>query len=237
MSRLTRWMDRRFYPKHMDNWDDELFRAEILRHLKPDFQVLDLGAGAGNVTQMNFRGECARVVGVDPSEQVFANPHLDEAQMGLGNAIPCSDASFDLVFSDNVLEHLENSVDTFREVYRVLRPGGVLLVKTPNFWHYMPLIASITPLRFHEFYNAFRGRSAEHTFPTLYRCTTPARIRECARQSGLEVLSHSLTEGRPHYLRVSGLTYWFGLLYERLVNASEQLARFRILLIATMRKP
>jgi hypothetical protein len=44
-------------------------------------------------------------------------------------------------------------------------------------------------------------------------------------------------EGRPEYLRLTFLTYIFGLFYERIVNASDRLARWRILLIAELRKP
>jgi hypothetical protein len=44
-------------------------------------------------------------------------------------------------------------------------------------------------------------------------------------------------EGRPEYLRLTALTYAVGLLYERIVNALPFLARYRILLIAVLRKP
>lgn len=65
MGKMTAWMDRRFYPKHRANWDDWLFRERILAHVKPGTSVLDLGAGAGIVEQMDFRGLGARICGVD----------------------------------------------------------------------------------------------------------------------------------------------------------------------------
>src|SRR5207244_12001098 len=82
------WLDRRLYPDYRDRWDDELFRTRILRHLTPDMRVLDLGAGAGRVTQMNFRGLAATVVGIDPDEAVKTNPFLDEAHVGGGESHP-----------------------------------------------------------------------------------------------------------------------------------------------------
>ena len=63
---LVGWLDRVLYPHQADHWDDEIFRARILAHLTPASRVLDIGAGAGRVTQMNFRGQAARVVGLDP---------------------------------------------------------------------------------------------------------------------------------------------------------------------------
>jgi hypothetical protein len=53
---LTRWIDRTWYPRHDRNWDDLLFREKVLAKLTPSSKVLDLGAGAGIVKEMNFRG-------------------------------------------------------------------------------------------------------------------------------------------------------------------------------------
>jgi len=170
LTSLTRRLDALLYPGVEDHWDDRAFRERILDHLSQQaMEVLELGAGAGVVEQMDFREEAARVCGIDPDERVVRNPHLDEAKVGVGEAIPYPDASFDLVFACNVLEHLERPRAVFQEVRRVLRPGGVFLAKTPNRWHYVPLIASLTPHGFHEWVNRLRGREEGDTFPTLYR--------------------------------------------------------------------
>ncbi|HVS10503.1 MAG TPA: glycosyltransferase [Planctomycetota bacterium] len=235
--RAVRWLDRRLYPGFGARWDDELLRREVLRVLAPGHRLLDLGAGAGIVPQMDFRGRAARVCGVDPDPRVRENPHLDEGRIGLGDAIPYPDRSFDVVVADNVLEHLDEPEVVLREVSRLLRPGGVFLAKTPNARHYMPLIARMTPHRFHRRINRLRGRAEVDTFPTRYRANTPARIRSLARAAGLEVRSVRCIEGRPEYLRFGALTYAAGWLYERLVNSTECLAPFRLVLIAVLEKP
>jgi hypothetical protein len=76
------WIDRTFYPGYGPNWDDALFREQVLRRLGPNLCLLDLGAGAGIVPQMNFRGLAARVCGLDPDPRVVDNPYLDEAKVG-----------------------------------------------------------------------------------------------------------------------------------------------------------
>jgi len=233
VAKLDRWL----YPTLADHWDDERFRIRILERLRPGMHILDLGAGAGHVRQMDFRGQGVHVCGVDPDPRVQDNPHLDEAFRGTGESIPYEDSSFHLVFADNVLEHLEEPARVFSEVARVLRPGGVFLAKTPNRWHYMPLAARMTPTAFHRFWNRLRGRPYEDTFPTRYRANTPRRVRKLAREAGLRVEAIELIEGRPEYLRVSALTYVVGALYERVVNGWSRLARFRVLLIAELRKP
>ena len=238
MTRLIEQIDRKLYRSFEDNWDDALFRQRILSVVAGrSVEMLDVGAGAGIVKQMNFRGIANHICGVDPDHRVVDNPFLDEGKVGMGNAIPYADESFDIVFADNVLEHLVSPIEVFSEVLRVLRPGGVFLTKTPNAWHYMPLIARLTPHAFHRWFNRLRGRQAEDTFPTQYRANTPIALRRWAGETGFAVNRICLYEGRPEYLRFSVFTYLCGAIYERLVNRFDLLARFRILLIAELRKP
>lgn len=237
MSRITRWMDRRFYPDHSDFWDDSLFRREIRTFLDPAATVLDLGAGSGFVPQMNFRGEVRKVCGVDPDAAVLRNPYLDEARVAGGEAIPYPDETFDLVFADNVLEHLPDPPRVFAEVARVLVPGGFFLAKTPNFLHYIALIARCSPHGFHEWVRRLRGVGEENTFPTLYRANSRRQIARAAAAAGLNVRSIAVHEGRPEYLRLYAPTYLAGLAYERLVNSTRLLAGFRSVLLAVLEKP
>ncbi len=236
MSKLTTWLDRWAYPEFQNNWDDELLRSEILGHLDDKTSCLDFGAGRGNVSAMNFREQGARVSGVDVSPAVLENPYLDSAQVMNGSLLPFESESFDLVFSDNVLEHLDDPVSIFKEIYRVLKPGGIFIAKTPNKYHYMPAIARITPTWFHRLYNKWRGRATEDTFPTRYRANSQADLRSQALLAGFSVSSISSIEGRPEYLRMTFPTYLCGLLYERAVNSFEFLSRFRCILIIKMER-
>lgn len=236
MGRFTHWIDRNWYSEFGTNWDDLLFRERILANIKPDSIVLDLGAGAGIVSQMNFKGLAKKVCGVDLDPRVVDNPMLDEGRVSDAGGIPYEDALFDTVFSDNVFEHLDEPLAVYREVARVLKPGGVLLFKTPNKWHYMPTIARMTPHGFHQFVNRLRGRAEVDTFPTRYRTNTKGDVQRLAAAAGFSVESVERIEGRPEYLRMTWPTYLVGSLYERIVNATNYLAPFRILLVGTLRK-
>ncbi len=232
---MKRFLDRLLYPGWSDDWDARLFRQLVLSHLTPGAEVLDLGAGAGLLSELDFRGLCRRIVGVDPDPCVRDNPFLDEAVVSSG--LPFPEASFDLVLCHNVCEHLEEPTRTFAEVYRVLRPGGRLLLKTPNRRHYVPLIARLTPHWFHQWVNELRGRPARHTYPTFYRANTPTDLRRLCGKAGLELENLELVEGRPEYLRMTPFTYLVGWLYERLVNSIPALKGFRVVLLATCRRP
>lgn len=234
---LVDTIDQRFYPQFDRNWDDVLFRERILSSMDHDAEVLDLGAGAGIVEAMNFRGLAKRVCGVDLDPRVADNPFLDEGVVADAGRIPYPDETFDVVFADNVMEHIDEPEQVFAEIERVLKPGGKLLFKTPNKSHYMPIIARLTPHGFHQWINRKRGRNETDTFPTRYKCNSPSDIMAIAQRVGMNVDEIELIEGRPEYLRLSGPTYVVGLGYERLVNTTKLLERFRILLIATLSKP
>lgn len=236
-TRLVRWLDQKLYPHHRDNWDNLLLRQTILPHLRHGDRVLDLGAGSGLVRETRFRGLVDRVYGLDPDPRVLTNPHLDEARVGFGEEIPFADASFDVVFANNVLEHLQQPELVFREIARVLKPGGRFFAKTPNRWHYVPTIAACTPHWFHQRINQLRGRPAADTFPTCYLANTPAAVQTLAAATGLIAGEVRLIEGRPEYLRLSAPTYLAGWLYERAVNRLPGLAAFRVILIAELVKP
>lgn len=240
MSSAVAWLDRKLYPGFARNWDDSLFRARLLSGggggISPDDMILDLGAGAGIIEQMNFKSKARRVCGVDLDPRVLDNPMLDEGKVADAGRIPYGDATFDLVFSDNVLEHLAEPLPVFREIARVLKPGGSFWFKTPNKWHYVPTIARLTPHGFHAYVNRWRGRVAADVFPTLYRANSTRDVAKLAAEAGLEIASLERIEGRPEYLRLSAPTYVAGAIYERIVNSTEMLAPFRVILIGHLRK-
>jgi len=228
-------LDRFFYPQYSDNWDNSVFRERILRHLRSTSIVLDLGAGSGHIPQMNFRGQAAKVCGLDPEAAVLDNEYLDVGKVGGGEAIPWPNDTFDVVFSGNVMEHLSEPEKVFAEIHRVLKPGGTFLCKTPNQFHYVALIARFTPFWFHAAFNKVRGRSESHTFPTFYRANSKAKLQRLARLAGFTSNVERI-EGRPEYTRFL-LLYPFGLLWERVVNRFKVLSFLRVIIIAEFFKP
>jgi len=237
MGTLVKRMDRALYADSSNNWDDEILRQRILARIRPHFVILDVGAGAGILPQMNFRGLVTRVCGIDLDPRVVENPMLDEAKVANAGAIPYADDSFDIVLADNVLEHIEEPPKFFSEIARVLKPGGLLLFKTPNKWHYVPTISRLTPHWFHQSYNQLRGRSPEDTFPTCYSANSRSDVSRLAAHAGLQVERLDCIEGRPQYLRITAATYVVGAVYERVVNSSRLLEGLRVVLICELRKP
>jgi ubiquinone/menaquinone biosynthesis C-methylase UbiE len=116
------FLDEIFYHEYTNNWDDRLFRNNIIKLLKPNMILLDVGAGAGLVKEMNFRGIFKEVHGIDPDERVLTNHNLDKAYVSYGDSMPFfEDEQFDIIISDNVLEHVQRKEEFFREINRVLK--------------------------------------------------------------------------------------------------------------------
>jgi SAM-dependent methyltransferase len=114
-----------------------LKRYEFARRYCTGADVLDAGCGVGYGTAF-LAEQAGRVVGVDLSEQAIAYARgryaLANVEFVVGDvaALPLSDDSFDAVCAFETIEHLPEPVCFLREVKRVLRPGGVFVVSTPQ---------------------------------------------------------------------------------------------------------
>jgi SAM-dependent methyltransferase len=119
----------------------ELERA--LDYFKPGAAVLEIGAGVGHQALMlSQRG--FRVTAIDLPDSAYSENRVFPIIDYDGRRFPAADASVDIVFSSNVLEHVENLPTIFREMHRVLSPGGygVHLLPTPA-WRFWTIIACL----------------------------------------------------------------------------------------------
>ena len=91
----------------------------------PEGRVLDLGSGTGAARPV-FGGR--EVVALDPVPEMLELNPIGTRVVAYGEGLPFADESFDGVFSAYVFRNLRSIPATLREVARVLRPGGVLVV-------------------------------------------------------------------------------------------------------------
>jgi SAM-dependent methyltransferase len=224
---------RRFYgdPRGPQYDGTLLFYTSVRELARPDSRVLNLGAGpaSGNPVK-SLKGEVAQLVGADIDPVVLQNSELDAAVVIEGGRLPFADESFDLAFSDYVLEHVERPAPFLAEVYRVLKPGRRYLFRTPNLYHYVALASRATPHWFHQLVaNRARGLAADahQPWPTFYRLNSRRAIRDQARAAGFAQADLRMIEYQPSYLMFHAVPFLAGVAYERAVNSTDLLAGLR----------
>ena len=159
-----------------------LRRAFVLEHVAAGDSVLDLGCGAGEFSEELLRAG-AMPVGVDVAREALrrAQERLPGADLRLwaeGEPLPLDDASFDVVWAGEVIEHVVDVAPWLSEVRRVLRPRGTLLLTTP---HHSPRILLGLALSPHRFAVHFEPRS-DHV-----RFFSPRTLRELLGDLGFDV--------------------------------------------------
>ncbi len=147
---MPEYLDYKFEdtPAFVDTFDEAplwsaAFGLLLFKHLelKPDLAVLDIGSGAGfPLLELAGRlGNSCRLYGLDPWEnanqrarQKIKNYGLRNVEILTGSAqqIPFEDHSLDLIVSNLGINNFEQPALVFQECYRVLKPGGKLVLTT-----------------------------------------------------------------------------------------------------------
>lgn len=136
-----------------------LYAEQLAHHARG--RLADLGCGRVPLYGL-YRERVGEVTCVDWPQSVHASPHLDAA-VDLNAALPFADDAFDTIVLSDVLEHLAEPAVLWREMARVLAPGGRLLLNTPFLY-------------------------GIHEAPHDYARYTEFGLRRFAEQAGLEVL-------------------------------------------------
>lgn len=136
MSHQETYLHNEAYSDFLANWDPK-FYAKYTDFLKPRTlgdRVLDVGCGAGQVIQ-RLTDAGYEAYGVDVSE-----PNIEKARrfssrcsMYDGRTLPFADDYFASAGALNVLEHVEEPEAFVREIVRVVRSGGRIVLSSPNF--------------------------------------------------------------------------------------------------------
>ena len=138
LTRLTGKSPVDIHPKHLADTGTDL--DWHLRHVGRGMRVLDVGCGNG-MRGVKAALAGATVVGVDHEVRNLRAGLVLAAESGassmtlvfgnLERELPLSDGQFDVVLLLDVVEHLHRRVELLRQIRRVLRPGGRLLVSAP----------------------------------------------------------------------------------------------------------
>lgn len=127
----------------------QLNRVKTRKNVALEFvegkKVLDVGCGTG-IFSYFLASKGKDVIGIDmlPEHITIANrmyklPNLQFKVMDAAN-LNFPDNSFDCVLFLETIEHVDNPVEILKDIYRVLKPGGCLVVSTPNSNSYISIL-------------------------------------------------------------------------------------------------
>jgi arsenite methyltransferase len=129
--------------------------------LAPGDAILDIGCGAGvdSLVAAVLVGASGHVTGIDVTSAMIERARAHQAQLGLANvtfqvgeaeALPFPDAAFDAIISNGVFKLALNKAKALEEAYRVLKPGGRLMLAD------MVLVTALPPDQAHKVENWFQ---------------------------------------------------------------------------------
>jgi ubiquinone/menaquinone biosynthesis C-methylase UbiE len=111
-------------------------------YLKSGISVLDCGCGPGTITLgIAARVKPGQVIGVDCEQSQIDRARADATNRGIANAafhsanvysLPFDDEHFNRVFSHALMEHLADPTRVLKECFRVLKPGGLFDICSPD---------------------------------------------------------------------------------------------------------
>ncbi len=183
--------------------------------------VLDIGCGRGKDNEdpcsfrrqlCDLRGAGRTVIGIDVDVAGATNPLINEfRRIENVDAWPIETGTIDLAVANSVVEHVAHPDKFFAEARRVMKPGGVLCIRTYNVWNYVGIAARMIPNRMHaRVTGAVQGdRHEDDVFPTVYRCNTRRKLQRAMQQAGFDAFVYT-HEAEPSYLQFSRLIYRIG---------------------------
>lgn len=151
-------------------------RAQIVRSVTGTGRLLDFGCGNGSFARlMSARG--FEVVGLEPFSMgaTIMAPNLELIRAPLDQVAP-SLGGFDVITLWQVLEHLEQPVQTLRALCKLLNPDGVIVVSVPNFQSWQS--------------NVFGGRWFHLDPPRHLLHFEPRSLTQCLLRAGLFETGH-----------------------------------------------
>ena len=169
------------------------FYSRINCLINNDSQVLDFGAGRGGWEEdeiiyrkklRNLKNKVKKVYACDVDKAVYLNKNVDEIlEMEDGNVIAPNE-SMDIIIADYVLEHIENPKKFFKEVDRLLKPGGWFCARTPHKYNLISICAMLIKNNFHSFVLKYvqPERKEIDIFPTHYRLNTLKKLKNIFKQ-------------------------------------------------------
>lgn len=173
--------------------------AMVEQAIKVGGRILDDGCGLGSYLQafepysdLRFGNE------IEFDRAKIAVTHANGIVVGVGERLPYADGAFDFVFSNEVIEHVDDDGDYMREMVRVAKRGGKIAIFCPNRWY---------PVEQHGIYwrgtYRFGNKPLVNYLPDVFRNRLAPHVRVYTKR-GLLGLTRDLPVEVIYYTRIFG---------------------------------
>jgi N-acetylglucosaminyl-diphospho-decaprenol L-rhamnosyltransferase len=174
--------------------------AKLLELVPRGARVLDAGCSTGYLAeQLVGRGSSVVGLELDPVAGQAAERWCEQVLVGDFETmeLPFAEQTFDVVLCGDIVEHLRDPGAALARVRPLLKPGGRLVLSTPNVANWS-VRASLLAGRFEYTERGLLDRTHAHLF-------TRRSLRSCLRDAGYEVIAEDFTVPLPYALRRDGL--------------------------------
>jgi len=183
----------------IDRWIREVngpLNSLIQKHMPGNAVVLDLGCSRGD-PDIPALQMATLFVGCDVDlSGLMGNNQTTNLVMAPMEQLPFYNESIDLLVSKWVFEHIQAPEAVFNECFRVLKPGGKMIILTPNSHSFFVLCSRAIPFKFKSKIKKLIFRiHDEDTFKTWYLANSKKRLYCLSRQGGLQNLEWVLLPG------------------------------------------
>jgi 2-polyprenyl-3-methyl-5-hydroxy-6-metoxy-1,4-benzoquinol methylase len=164
--------------------------------LKARGNVKLLEAGCGSASHFCFIS-VKDIAGIDISqEQLDRNTLIQEKILGDIQTYPLPNMEYDVVICWDVLEHVSRPREALLNLFRAVKPEGLIILGFPNLISFKGIVTKLTPYWFHRYMYSKVLRYESIPFPTYLRTAMrPMKVIRLAKENGLATEFYKLMEG------------------------------------------
>lgn len=191
---------------------------KFLRFIPGRAKIINLGAAQSVVVEEALTRDgcdflCDRA---DIQPCAVSGPYVGRSFIcPLENMGIIASASYDLVFANFVLEHVADPAAAAKEMSRILKPGGRLILSLSNPQAPEFRLAQITPTAFHQF---FREKNHDPAYPVKYAYSSIEKLISRLEANGLKLKEDRRFPAVYSYLYHFPLLNWLGLAYDSTIK-------------------
>lgn len=202
----------------LEDYPYQIYERKIASVLSNVDTILDAGCGRNAPLLRKFSGKERMLIGVDLEDRSVKLPGIRFIKCDISN-ISLKDKSVDLIISRSVLEHVRHPIFVYKELNRILKPGGSFIFLVPNLGHYASIISLLIPNRHHStILSSIEDKQENDVFPVYYKSNTYSSIKKLSKLAGFEIADFQYLGQYPYYFMFNPFLFFIAAIYVKIIN-------------------